>query len=304
MPLPVEKEAFSPQRTPEIQRIRATDGVELACRIWRGQPEKPVLVYLHGIEGHSQWFEETAAILAQHGFTVYAPDRRGAGLNAQDRGHMRKHQQVLADVELILRQAATENSGSSLFLFGNCWGAKVAAVMAAQNYKPITGPLNFAISGLILTCPALFTKVDLNFKSKALLAFDVLRGGTYQMRQIDIPIQIEMFTDNPKFLEFIKQDPLRLKAATSRFYFENFLLSLKASAAASKIQLPVLLIQTDRDEIVNFAQVDAWFARVSSQRKQMRIFGNASHSIDFDARYLTQYVALLEDWLNEMAVPA
>jgi len=36
----------------------------------------------------------------------------------------------------------------------------------------------------------------------------------------------------------------------------------------------------------------------------MRTFANASHSIDFDARYFLQYVAFLEAWLNETAVSA
>ncbi|MEZ4544216.1 MAG: hypothetical protein R3C24_09975 [Cyanobacteriota/Melainabacteria group bacterium] len=55
--------------------MRAEDGIQYSCRIWRGEVGAPVILYLHGIEGHSQWFDNAADYLNQKGMTIYAPDR-------------------------------------------------------------------------------------------------------------------------------------------------------------------------------------------------------------------------------------
>lgn len=124
------------------------------------------------------------------------------------------------------------------------------------------------------------------------------------MRQIAIPIEIEMFTDNPRYLEFIEHDPLRLKHATSRFFFENFLLSLKAASAAKHLSLPVLLIQTDKDAIVDCVKVERWYNQVISRHKSRQVFPDVSHSIDFDSNCFNQYVESVRSWIEKTAVPA
>ena len=287
-----------------VATFAGADGTKYSGRIWLGRALKPAIVYLHGIEGHSQWFEPAAEALNSAGYSVYAPDRRGAGLNFEQRGHLATHRLLLNDIELLLARVKTEKPGSPIFLFGNCWGAKAAAFMCSETYKWSSGvePIQFA--GLILTCPALFTRVDLRFAEKVKLAFDVLRGGSCQLRQIAIPIETHMFTDNATFLRYIEQDPLRLKNATSRFYFENFILGVKAILSAKRINLPVLLMQSDKDEIVDVAKVESWFGLVNSSNKTKRIFRGASHSLDFDSNFFAEYIDALQNWMEETAVSA
>jgi acylglycerol lipase len=304
-PLPTVQASQPAETESHLEWIRASGGASLACRIWHGQPGQPVLLYLHGIEGHSQWFERTAQMLNDSGLTIYAPDRRGAGMNKVERGHLDSYKVFLADVDAMLRHIREQHPSEPIVLFGNCWGAKGAAVVAAHGYKGVDGNLDVQLSGLILTCPALFTKVDFDLKTKAGIAFDILRGAPHDRKQIDIPIhEAEWFTDNPVYIDFINNDPLRLKAATKRFYFENFLLSLKAASAAKRIQLPFLLVETDRDRIVNVDKVNGWYAKVASASKSRRSFTDASHSIDFDANWFGAYITLVLDWLKVLPVTA
>jgi acylglycerol lipase len=113
-----------------------------------------------------------------------------------------------------------------------------------------------------------------------------------------------MFTANHEYLDYIEKDPLRLQAATSKFYFENFLLSLKAAMVARCIDLPVLLIQSGNDQIVDTKRVMRWFARVPDGRKTMREFPQALHSIDFESLLFRDYTALMVEWISKLAVPA
>ncbi|MBS1954050.1 MAG: alpha/beta fold hydrolase [Cyanobacteria bacterium SZAS-4] len=286
------------------EQVRLISGVDeqlLACRVWPGRASFPVAVYLHGIEGHSQWFQNTARVLSRNGIGVYAPDRRGAGLNNKERGHLSSYKALLADIEIILRLVAVENAGKPIILIGNCWGGKPAAVLASSDYKSTDGAPLPSIAGLILICPAIHTKVDFDWRTKLDIGMSVLGGDQRSRASLDIPIEPTMFTQDPTYLEFIKKDPLRLLKATKRFFFEQFLLTLKAKSASDKLLLPTLLIESGKDEIVDVAALDRWFARVKAADTHKKIFSEAAHSIEFDPIWFEQYCQLLVEWIGARA---
>ena len=295
IPLPALAAESDSSVEPQLDWLSASDGTQLACRIWRGRVDHPVIVYLHGIEGHSQWFEHTASVLNRRGITVYAPDRRGAGMNARDRGHLARYSDVLADIELLLRQVAAGHEGQSIFLIGNCWGAKAATILAADNYKSDHPPIK--LRGLVLTSPALHTKVDFDLKTKLMIGYCSFKGDRHALKHLPIPIDPSMFTNNPSYLDFIEKDPLRLTEATTKFYFEQFLLTLHARRTASHLRLPLLVVQSGSDQIVDIAALENWYGKIKSSDKTMRIFPDAAHSIDFDAVWFKEYSHLLIDWL-------
>lgn len=304
IPLPALNAASVALIEPQVEWMRAKDGAQLATRVWRGQVGQPVVLYLHGIEGHGQWFQNTASHLNRCGITVYAQDRRGSGLNSRDRGHLPSYKIFLADQEIMLRRIATQHAGHPLVLFGNCWGGKAASLIACDKYQSVDGPLNVKLSGLVLTCPAIYTKVDFDTKTKLQIALDCLRGDRLAMRTTAIPLNPGMFTDNEAYLDYLMRDPLRLLEATSRFYFESFLLGLKAQKAAQSITLPTLIIQSGNDQIVDVPAVETWYQEIKAQNKTLRIFPDASHSIDFDAVWFRDYTTVLSEWLLARTVAA
>jgi len=261
--------------------------MRLFHRLWLGEEGEPVVVYLHGIEGHGQWFEQTAIRLNHLGMTIYALDRRGAGRNAEDRGHIKSYRQLLADLTALIGQIGLRHRQSPIFLLGNCWGAKMATVLAAAEPGA-------RLAGLVLTSPALAVKVDLDLASKLKIAWCWLTGSR---RRFPIPLSPEMFTDNEPYLEFIRQDPLRLTEATASFYVESLKLTRLAGDAAARLRLPVLILQAGQDRIVDLDGVRKWFGRVASSDKTLEIFPWAAHSLDFDAR-AGEYAAVLSAWLS------
>lgn len=281
----------------QVRFVAGSDGQSLACRVWPGREDLPVTVYLHGIEGHSQWFQNTARAFSQRGIAVYAPDRRGAGLNNSERGHAQKCKALLADIEIILRLVADENPGRPIVLVGNCWGGKPASVMACGDYRSTDGNPLPRLAGLILICPAIHTKVDFDWRTKLDIGLSVLKGDASSRVQLDIPIEPTMFTQDPIYLDFIKNDPLRLLSASKRFFFEQFFLTLRAKLSAGKLSLPTLLIESGRDEIVDVPALDRWFASVPASDKTKKVFAEAAHSLEFDPLWFDQYCQFLIDWI-------
>ncbi len=193
------------KRPAAIEWHKATDGAKLGYRTWKGNIDAPIVLYLHGIEGHSQWFENTASVLNERGFSVYAPDRRGSGINGQARGHIRNYHTFLSDIETLLRNIRRDHRGCPVFLMANCWSAKLAAILAQVDYKAGDKSLVPPFAGLIFTSPAIYTHIDLPVAAKLKIALSWLKGDAGQMQLWPIPLTISMLTNNPDYLDYLQK---------------------------------------------------------------------------------------------------
>lgn len=270
----------------ELQWWQTRDGVEHPIRIWKAPAECAIVMYFHGIEGHGRWFEETALELNKKGVTTFAFDRRGAGSSRAVRGHCSDWKQLVDDADEILSRIRVTNPDRPIFLVANCWGTKVALGVAGREH-------NHFIRGIAMTSPAVCIQVDVGFVTKMMIGFSLLRGG---MDYFDIPLSPEQFTDVPEYLEYIRRDSLRLTKATASFFFASIKLTKACKAVADNMQLPLLILQSGKDEIVNAKNIQSWFNGLKVKDKTLRMFPNATHSLDFDLR-ANEYQEALGDWL-------
>lgn len=273
------------------------DSCEIGYRVWYGQKDAPVAIYLHGIEGHSQWFENTASFLNENGITIYALDRRGSGMNTGKRGHIDDYKILLKDLEAQLDFVHKRHEKQSLFLIANCWAAKLAVIYAQKNYRSVGSKPITPISGLILIAPALYTQVDLPFLTKCKIALGLVQGGESKLKYWPIPLTTSMLTKNQDFFQYLENDSLRLTEATSSFFAQTFFLTLQAQKSAPLIDAPVLLLQGETDEIVNTKKITNWFEQLSSHDKVLHNFSGGDHSLDFDPSSFEKYVQVISKWI-------
>ena len=294
---PMPAGAGNSKRTPVVEWLIASDRSRLGCRVWQGDNSLPVVLYLHGVEGHSQWFENTASVLNERGITVYAPDRRGSGANGQLRGHLSDYHLLLSDLESHVRHIRRQNPSCRIVLMANCWSAKFAALFVQDNYKSTDQSSIVQLDGLILTSPAIYTRIDIPLRTKCQIAFNWLRGGDSKLKLWPLPIATRMLTNNPQYLEFLEKDPLRLKEATTSFLVQTYFLTLAARKAAPNINLPVLILQAGMDEIVDVQKLEGWYEKISAKDKALHVFPEVSHSLDFDNNWFVEYTRMLINWI-------
>jgi len=225
------------------RRVRASDGVELHYLRWSGGPSPPwaVLIFLHGIASHGGWFAETAADLEALGVAVYAPDRRGSGRSGGPRGHLDRYERALDDVEEMVRLVLAEHPGTPLFLAASSWAAKLGVVYAARRPAPL--------SGLLLLGPGLLPRVSLSRARQLAVVAGHLVAPTARLA---IPLTPEMYTANPRYLDAIRGDRLRLLQATTRFFWETARLDRARGPAAAGLKLPLLLLQGEDDAMTTW----------------------------------------------------
>ena len=261
--------------------------VALAYRFWEAAGPGDSAVYLHGIAGHSLWFSAAAARLAERGIAVYAPDRRGSGLNRElGPGHVASYTTVLRDVERFVRLARRERPNGKVFLLAGCWGAKAGAVFAAR-----AGHL---IDGLALIAPALSVRVTLPPRDLLGVALSLLVSPRRHFR---IPLEPEQYTANQRFRSFVAADQQRLLTASARFFFETARLDRLAAKAPPSIRVPVLLLCGGRDAIVDPAGLQAWYARLAAEDRTVKIYPEFAHILEFEDRR-DEYLSDLLEWLG------
>jgi acylglycerol lipase len=268
--------------------FRASDGVNLHYLRWSGgQPRQPsgVLIFLHGIASHAAWFSETATELQRAGIAVYAPDRRGSGLSSGPRGHIPSYARALDDVTEMVRLVVGEHRERPVFLAASSWAARLAVVYAALRPAPL--------SGLMLLGPGFLEVVHL---SPAQQATVVVAHKLAPTVQVPIPLTPELYTTTPRYLDFIRSDPLRLLTATTRFFWETRRLDRRRRWASARLRLPLLVLQGDHDAMVDVAKTRAWFSRLPVADKTYVSYAGAGHTLDFEPDR-TQYVADVLGWL-------
>jgi alpha-beta hydrolase superfamily lysophospholipase len=266
--------------------VTSGDGLRLHERWWpaHGDP-RLVFVFVHGIASHSGWFTETAEHLAAHDITVVAPDRRGSGLSHGPRGHVPSFEQAVADVDAAVLRARQAHPDAPVVLGASSWAAKLGVVYASSAAD--------RLAGLVLLGPGLFPVVQLPWVRRA----QVMVGhGAAPQALIPIPLRPAQYTTNAEYVQLIADDPLRLRRASARLYWETARLDRRREAASRRLKLPLLVLQGEGDAMMSPARTRRWFDRLVSSSTTYRTYPGAGHTLDFE-RDRGAYLDDLRSWL-------
>ncbi len=250
----------------------------------------PALVYLHGIQSHSGWYEASSRYLAEAGVAVYQVERRGSGRDAgHERGHVDRAETWLADVAAAATLARDETGAEAVHLLGVSWGGKLALACAARRPD--------LYRSLILSAPGLFPKVDVALASKVRVARCVVFGR--ETERFRIPLEDpRLFTENPDRIRYIAEDALSLRFLTARFMFESRRLDGLARRAAAAAHAPTLLCLAGRDRITD-NEATRRLIYAMTARKRVRLYEGAHHTLEFEPDP-SPYFADLVAWIGEM----
>jgi acylglycerol lipase len=279
-PAAVDPDSAGAQYVPDASFVgsngvyAASDGAALGYVRYDKPGAKTALVYLHGIESHSGWFGKAATLLRDQGYDVYCLDRRGSGINRENRGfvsgHVDSYKVLLEDLRAFIQPLRSRYD--SVFLVGMSWGGKLALGYGFTHPEDIRG--------LVLITPGIRALVDVSLftKLKILVASQV-----QPLEPIAIPIKPEMFTSNPQNLEFIHRDPLRLRQATARFFIESRRLDGYIDDQMSTLRLPVQLFLAGKDRLIDNDGVRLVLEQGTHSKLEIVTYEDQTHSIQLDA---------------------
>lgn len=280
----------------ETKTFPTSDGKELACVIHRPRnihPRRAAFIYLHGIESHSGWFDNAAEEIAARGFPVVCLDRRGSGINRENRGfvsgHVERGTSLVDDIHQAIQIARSSGRIDEIYLIGLSWGGKYAMAYDATHPDEV--------DGLILITPGMKPKVDLKPLEKAAVFTDVVFAPK---RQHHIPIEPEMFTADPKQLRFIHDDPLKLQTASAGFMWQSLAMDRLVAKMDDGKHPPMLVMLAGKDRIIDNEATRAFVTRDPKREVTIVEYPDQTHSIQLDApgrlaRDVVRWVGKLPD---------
>jgi alpha-beta hydrolase superfamily lysophospholipase len=279
-----------------IRTFLAGDGKELAYVAHlpsANTPRREAILYLHGIESHAGWFERAARLLAAAGHPVFCLDRRGSGLNRENRGcesgHLPANADLIDDLHRAILQLRSEHGVESLLLTGLSWGGKYALTYDVRHPGEV--------AGLILITPGIKPKVEPSFCGKLKILRDAMLFPHCQHR---VPIEPEMFTTIPESLAYIRNDPLRLHSVSAAFLWQSHRMDRLLEHDAHR-HAPVLVFLAGGDRIIDNDATRLFFAKHPGRGVQIVEYADQTQSIQLDApeRLADEIVC----WVKSLAQP-
>jgi len=257
----------------EERRFTASDGYSFGYRYYppAGSPRARV-VCLHGIQSHAGWYEYSCRRMAEAGYAVNFLDRRGSGVNHEARGDTPRFRRLLDDIGEFLRSLSLMTPGLRSILVGISWGGKLAVGMQ-KRHRGLT-------DALALLCPGFCPRVRAPFSERFAIFFTRL----FRPRKLfPIPLsEPELFTANPRWLEFLRKDPLALHQATARFLTQSARIDIYLRLAARHVRVPLLLMLAGQDRIIDNEATRRFIQRFPSPDKHVIEYPDAHHTLEFE----------------------
>jgi alpha-beta hydrolase superfamily lysophospholipase len=287
---------------PAILTHAASDGYRWKYRRYdppAGAPPRAHLVCVHGIRSHGGWYDHSSRLLAGAGFVVSFLDRRGSGLNEQDRGDAPGFRRLIDDIAEFLHPEAPGLQPGGLprklprFLVAISWGGKVATALQ-KRYPGLT-------DGLALLCPGFFARVRPPLRERLGIAWSYF---VRPRKLFPVPLNDpELFTASPQRQQFLRDDPLAVRQATARFLANSVRLDAYLRLVPRHVTVPVLLLLAGQDRIVENAGTRRFVESFAAADKTVLEYPEAHHTLEFEPqphRYLDDLIG----WLGRQTANA
>ncbi len=278
---------------PCIETIEFSDGYRAAVRWWRPPEPRGAILYFHGIQSHGGWYEASGARLAEMGFTVLMPDRRGSGLNRDQRGHSPSLDRPLDDAKECLSAVTTASGHPAAHLVGISWGGKLCVALAIESPE--------RIASMSLVGPGLFPNVDASATEKIRVALSIVND---RYRSYDIPLNVsELFAANPERIRYVNDDKLKLEQVTAGFLLISRRLDrYTPRLITSAYRGPVHLLLAGRDRIIHNDRTSGWLRDLPSPDRQITMYPEGHHTLEFEPDP-SAYIEYLVNWNDQRPAP-
>jgi len=275
-----------PGGPPEFLDLAAPDGTRLTLRRWpalSADPARGTVLIVHGLGEHGGRYGEVAARLGALGWRVSCHDQRGHGLSDGPRGRLRRDDDLLDDLAVVVDHVRTVSPGP-LLLLGHSLGGVVAARFVAEARR--------FVDLLVLSSPALDS--GLSPARKALVRWarrlvpDVAPGNGLDPGGI---------SRDPDVVAAYRADPLvhdRISPRLAAFVVES---GARVIRAAPAWQVPTLVLWAGDDSFVGPGGSAGFVRAAPVETVTGHFFPEHRHEI-FNDLDRERVFAELEAWLR------
>ena len=251
----------------EEHQLVTTDGLELFSQSWAPDIEpQAVICLIHGLSEHSGRYQSFAEFFVAKGIAVFALDLRGHGKSPGKRGHVKKYESLLDDVEELLKVARKTYNDTPLFLFGQSLGGNIVS-----NY--VIKKNTSEVHGAILSAPWLrlaFAPPKIKVKLASIMK------NIYPAYSEASDINPNELSKNVEIVRAYEQDSLVQKRISSSLFFSATMNGESAIQNAFKLTIPLFAIHGKSDKLTSWEATEE-FVKNSGPKGQIRLYPEVKH---------------------------
>lgn len=266
--------------------MAVTSTAGLAFHHWLPQPGVvapwAAVALVHGLGSHAGALVPLAEALTAAGLVVTAVDLPGHGRSPSPRGGLHRWHDLENAVAELLQRTAEAAPGLPLVLVGHSLGGALA-LGCAQRYPA-------GLAAVVVANPALGLPSSWSLRLLPLLAF------LWPRFSFDNGIPLTATAYDPQVWEQISADPLRHNRVTAGLVAGLLRVQRQVFVAASAFRLPLLILLSTADGVVDPAATRRYAAAVGSGDVTVMSYGQSLHEL-FDDRERQQVRADLVAWL-------
>jgi len=247
-----------------------------------GEP-KALLLIVHGLAEHSGRYINVVNHFVPQGYAVHGFDHLGHGKSDGTRVYVEHFEDYTDTIKIYFDRI---RPGKPVFLVGHSMGGLIGALYLLDHQRELAGAV---LSGPAVKIPDKITPtiVVVGKILSALLPKFGLLG-----------LEAEGICRDPAVVQTYITDPLVHKGKTTARLAAEMLKAIRhISAQASKITLPIMIVQGSADRLVDPAGARMLYDTISSPEKEMRIYEGLYHEV-FNEPERERVLRDIERWIE------
>ncbi|MFO8057709.1 MAG: alpha/beta hydrolase [bacterium] len=262
-------------------------GVEIFWQAWIPDTIRAVCMIAHGLGEHSARYEHVAAALVERDLACFALDHRGHGRSGGKRGHVLSFEEYENDLEILHRQVRERFQDMPVFLVGHSMGGLISAGYAITK--------GHGLAGLILSSAALRVDVD---EPAIKLALGRLFSKVFPFVTMSNGLDPEFISHDPDVVQNYKNDPLVHDRVSARWFTEFLNAIDRVQQNAHQITVPVLVMQSGDDNMVNPAGAREFHDRLTTEDSALQYWDGFYHEM-FNETQKQKPISFMIEWIEK-----
>lgn len=269
------------------------DDLALFWQSWQtvGTP-RSVILLIHGLCEHSGRYGHVGSSLAKAGHAVYACDLRGHGWSPDGRKpgrvHIDRFGDYMADVDGLYRLASARHPEIPVFVLGHSMGGLIAMSYTLEYPEHV--------SGAIISSPAIAPHPAVPIPKFLLILVSLLSKISPRLK-FNNELDSRMVSRDPAVVAAYENDPMITSAVSARWFSEVSTAMESLQQRAADLQVPMLLMQSGDDALVDPAAAARWAAAAPADKLEFVPWPGLYHEM-FNEPEKEDVLACLHQWLD------
>ncbi len=247
-----------------------------------GEP-KAILLIAHGLAEHSGRYMNIVDRFVPLGYAVYGLDHLGHGKSEGTRVYVERFEDYTDTLKIYFDRIQT---GKPVFLLGHSMGGLIGAIYLLDHQAEL--------KGAVLSGPSVKVHDKI---TPTLLLVGKLHSALMPKFGL-IELDAEGVCRDPAVVQAYISDPLVYRGKTTARLAAEMLKAMRViGAQASKITLPIMIVQGGADRLVDPAGARMLYDTVSSTGKEIRIYEGFYHEV-FNEPERERVLVDVERWIE------